>query len=214
MTPILPSLVLVGALLVPFIYHQRFRNASDRAALWLKPDGDGFIFHPFGKLGKAYRVSAAIRDLIVARLAIRTKLFYCLLLAAIVPSMALATLDAAGFTNLHRNLLIARVAVLLLAIAGMWMWHRLAIRPLYAGTPESSVRISAAEVRTKKASYTSWTAISLSAARLGVVACGLVWYGASTHRPLFVWLAALIVAIRAARMIRLSYFKLKANASA
>jgi hypothetical protein len=212
MTPILPSLVLVGALLIPFIYRQRFRNAADRAALWLKPDGDDFIFHPFGKLGKAYRVSATARDLILARLATRTKVFYCVLLAAVVPSLALVSLDPADFAGLRPYLSIARIAVLLLAVAGMWIWHRLAIRPLYADAPESSVRISTAEVRMKKASYTSWTTISLMTARLGLVACGLVWYGASTHRPLIVWLAVLIVLIRAVRMIRLSYFKLKAKA--
>jgi hypothetical protein len=214
MTPILPSLVLVAALVMPFIYRQRFRNASDRAALWLKADGDDFIFHPFGKLGKAYRVSAAARDRIVARLATRTKVFYCVLLAAIMPSLALASLDPADFAALRPYLSIARIAVLLLAIAGIWIWHRLAIRPLYADAPESSARISMAEVRMKKASYTSWTTISLMIARLGLVAGGLVWYGVSTHRPLLVWIAVLIVALRAVPMIRLSYFKLKAQAGA
>jgi hypothetical protein len=211
MTPILPSLVLVGALLIPFIYRQRFRSAPDRAALWLKPEGDGFIFHPFGKLGKAYRVSAAARDLIMVRRATRTKVFYCALLAAIVPSLALAGLDPAGFTGLRPYLSIARIAVLLLAIAGLWAWHRLAIRPLYADAPESSVRISIAEVRMKKASYTSWTTILLTIARLGLVACGLVWYGTSTQRPLFVWLAVFVILVRSVPMLRLSYFKLKAQ---
>jgi hypothetical protein len=126
MTPILPSLVLVGALLTPFIYRRRFHNASHRAALWLKPNGDGFIFHPFGKLGKAYRVSAAARDLIIARLATRTKIFYCVLLAAIMPSLALASLDPADFADLRPYLSIARIAILVPAIAGMWIWHRLA----------------------------------------------------------------------------------------
>jgi hypothetical protein len=214
MTPILPSLVLVGALLIPFIYRQRFRDASNRASLWLKPDGDGFIFHPFGKLGKAYRVSAAACDLIMARLTTRTKIFYCVLLAAIMPSLALASLDPADYAELRPYLSIARIAILLLAIAGMWIWHRLAIRPLYADAPESSVRISMAEVRTKKAGYTSWTTISLMIARLALLAGGLVWYGASSHRPLFMWVAALIILIRAVPMIRLSYFKLKAKAGA
>lgn len=214
MKPILPSLVLVGALLIAFISWQRFRDSSNRAALWLKPDGDGFIFHPFGKLGKAYRVSAAASDLIMARLTTRTKIFYCILLAAIVPTMALASLDPGDFVELRPYLSVARIAVLVLAIAGMWIWHRLAIRPLYAGAPESSVRISMAEVRTKKATYTSWTTISLITARLGLVVCGLVWYGASSHRPLFIWLAVLIILIRAVPMIRLSYSKLKTNVGA
>jgi hypothetical protein len=214
MTPILPWLALIGALLIPFIYRQRFRSASDRAALWLKPDGDGFIFHPFGKLGKAYRVSAAARDLIMARLTTRTKIFYCVLLAAIMPSLALACFDPANFAELRPYLSVARIAILVLAMTGMWIWHRLAIRPLYSDAPESSVRISTAEVRTKKASYTSWTTISLMTARLGLVACGLVWYGASFHRPLLIWLAVLIILVRGLRMIRLSYFKLKAKAGA
>ena len=214
MKPILPSLVLVGALLIAFISWQRFRDSSNRAALWLKPDGDGFIFHPFGRLGKAYRVSAAASDLIMARLTTRTKIFYCILLAAIVPTMALASLDPGDFVELRPYLSVARIAVLVLAIAGMWIWHRLAIRPLYAGAPESSVRISMAEVRTKKATYTSWTTISLITARLGLVVCGLVWYGASSHRPLFIWLAVLIMLIRAVPMIRLSYSKLKTNVGA
>jgi hypothetical protein len=213
MTPILPSLVFVAALLIPFIYRQRFRDASNRAGLWLKPDGDGFIFHPFGKLGKAYRVSAAASDLIMARLATRMKLFYCVLLAAIMPSLVLESLDPADFSKLRAYLSIGRIAVLLLAIAGMWIWHRLAIRPLYADASESSVRISMAEVRTKKASYTSWTTLSLMVVRLGLVASGLVWYGVSSHRLLFVWLAALIILIRAVPMIRLSYFKLKTRTS-
>ena len=162
----LPSLVMVGALLLPFIYRQRFRDASNRATLWLKPDGDDFIFHPFGKLGKAYRVSAAARDLIMGRLATRMKIFYCVVIAAILPSLMLASLDPADFAKLRPYLSVARLAVLLLAIAGIWIWHRLAIRPLYADAPESSVRISMAEVRLKKASYTSWTTISLMIARL------------------------------------------------
>ena len=210
----IPSLVLVGALLLPFIYRQRFRDASNRATLWLKPDGDDFIFHPFGKLGKAYRVSAAARDLIMARLATRMKIFYCVVIAAVLPSLMLASLDPADFAKLRPYLSIARIAVLILAIAGMWVWHRLAIRPLYADAPESSVRISMTEVRTKKASYTSWTTISLMIARLGLVAGGLVWYGASTHRPLIIWLALVIVPIRAVPTIRLSYFKLKSKANA
>ena len=214
MAPILPSLVLIGALLIPFIYRQRFRNASDRAALWLKPDGDGFIFHPFGKLGKAYRVSAAARELIMARLAMRMKIFYCVVLVAILPSLALAGFDPADFAKLRPYLSVARIAVLILAIAGMWIWHRLAIRPLYADAPESNVRIPMAEVRLKKAGYTSWTTISLMIARLGVVACGLAWYGIRSHRPLVIWLAVLIVLFRAVPTIRLSYFKLKAKAGA
>jgi hypothetical protein len=211
MTPILPMFVLVGALLIPFIYRRRFRSASNRAALWLKPEGDGFIFHPFGKLGKAYRVSVAARDLIVARLTTRTKILYCVLLAAIVPSLALASLDPADFIALRPYLSIARIAILLLAIAGMLIWHRLAIRPLYADAAVSNVRISMAEVRMKKASYTSWSTISLMIARLGLVACGLVWYGTSSHRPLFLWLAVFIVLVRAPPMVGLSYFKLKAK---
>jgi hypothetical protein len=214
MTPILPSLVLVGALLIPFIYRQRFRNASNRATLWLKPDGEGFIFHPFGKLGKAYRVSAAASDLIVARLATRMKIFYCVLLAAIVPSLVFASLDPVDFAALRPYFSVARIAVLLLAIVGTWIWHRLVIRPLYADAPQSSVRISMAEVRMKKASYTSWTTISLMIARLCLVACGLAWYGAVTHRPLFVWLAVLIILVRAVPMIRLTYFKLKTRVDA
>lgn len=209
MTPIFPALVLVGALLIPFIYRQRFRSASDRAALWLKPDGDNFIFHPFGKLGKAYRVSAAARELIMTRLATRMKIFYCVVLVAILPSLAFAGLDPADFARLRPYISMARLAVFVLAIAGMWIWHRLAIRPLYADAPESAVRISMAEVRMKKASYTSWTTISLMVARVGLVACGLAWYGASTHRPVVIWLAVLLVFIRAVPMIRLSYFKLK-----
>jgi hypothetical protein len=73
------------------------------------------------------------------------------------------------------------------------------------------VRISMTEVRTKKASYTSWATISLITARLGLVACGLVWYGASSHRPLFVCLAMFIILVRGAPMVGLSYFKLKAK---
>ena len=214
MTASLPSLVLVGAILILFIYRQRFRSASDRAALWLKPDGDGFIFHPFGKLGKAYRVSSEARDLIMAKLALRTKIFYCVLLAAITPSLVLASLDPADFAALRPYLSIARIAVVVLAVAGMWIWHRLAIRPLYADAPESNVRISTTEVRMKKASYTSWTTISLTIARLGLVACGLVWYGASTHRPRFMWLAVFVILIRAVPLIRLLHFKLKTKASA
>jgi hypothetical protein len=214
MAPMLPSLVLVGALLLPFIYRQRFRDASNRATLWLKPDGDDFIFHPFGKLGKAYRVSTAARDLIMTRLATRMKIFYCVVIAAILPSLMLASLDPTDFARLRPYLSIARLALLLLAIAGMWIWHRLAIRPLYADAPESSVRISTTEVRMKKASYTLWTTISLMVARLGLVAGGLVWYGASTHRPLVIWLALVIVLIRVVPTIRLSYFKLKSKANA
>lgn len=208
----LPSLVLVGALLLPFIYRQRFRDASNRATLWLKADGDDFVFHPFGKLGKAYRVSAAARDLIMARLATRMKIFYCVVIAAIMPSLLLASLDPADFAKLRPYFSMARLGVVLLATAGMWIWHRLAIRPLYAGAPISSVRISMTEVRMKKANYTSWTTISLMTARLGLVAGGLVWYGVSTHRPLIIWLALAIVLIRAVPTIRLSYFKLKSKA--
>lgn len=214
MAPILPSLILVGALLLPFIYRQRFRDASHRATLWLKPDGDAFIFHPFGKLGKAYRVSAAARELITTRLATRMKIFTCVVIAAILPSLMLAGLDPTDFARLRPYLSIVRISVLLLAIAGMWIWHRVAIRPLYADAPESSARISMTEVRLKKAGYTSWTTIFLMVARLGVVAGGLMWYGASTHRPLVVWLALVVVTIRAVPTIRLSYFKLKFRAGA
>jgi hypothetical protein len=101
MASILPFLVLVAVFVIPFVYHQRFGTASKRAAFWLKPNGNGFIFHPFGRRGRAYLVSSAAAHLIKARVATRTKIFYSVLLAAIVPSLIFASLDPADFIQLR-----------------------------------------------------------------------------------------------------------------
>ena len=123
-----------------------------------------FHLSPIRQAGKSLSGFAAARDLFMAKLTARTKIFYGI--AAEIDFSGAFLCDFASVAYL-----IARIAVLLLVIAGMWIWHRLAIRPLYADAPELSVRISMTEVRTKKASYTSWTTISLMIARLGLVVC-------------------------------------------
>jgi hypothetical protein len=208
MASVLPFLVLLALFVIPLVYRQRFRSASKRAAVWLKPDGDGFIFHPFGRRGRAYLVSNAAADLIKARLVTRTKIFYGVLLAAIVPSLIFASLDPSDYVELRPYLSLARIAVLAFAIIGIWVWHRLAIHPLYADAPESSVRIPVQEVRIKQAANVSWGMILFSIIRLGLLAGGLVWYGLHTHHPMVAGLLVLPL-ILATRTIRTIYFKLQ-----
>jgi hypothetical protein len=208
MASILPFLVLVALFVIPVVYRQRFLSASKRAAFWLKPNGDGFIFHPFGRRGRAYLVSSTAADLIKARLATRTKIFYGTLLAAIVPSLIFASLDPADFIELRPYLSLARAAVLALAIIGIWIWHRLAIRPLYADAPESTVRIPVREVRVKQAANASWGMILFTITRLGLLAGSLMWYGMQTHRPMIAGLSVLPLVL-ATRTIRTIYFKLQ-----
>ena len=208
MASILPFLAPVAVFVIPLVYLQRFRSASKRAAYWLKPNGDGFIFHPFGKRGRAYLVSGAAADLIKARLATRTKVFYGVLFAAIVPSLILANFDRADFTALRPYLSLARIAVLVLAAISIWIWHRLAIRPLYADAPESSVRIPLREVRIKQAANASWGMILFSIIRQGLLAGGLVWYGVQTHHPMIAALS-LLPLVFGARTVRTIYFKMQ-----
>lgn len=208
MASILPFLVLGATFVIPFVYRQRFRSASKRAAFWLKPAGDGFIFHPFGRRGRAYLVSSTAADLIKARLATRTKIFYSVLLAAIVPSLILASLDPADFIELRPYLSLARAAVLAFAVISIWIWHRLEIRPLYADAPESSLRIPLQEVRIKQAANASWGMILFTIIRLGLLGGGLVWYGVQTRHPMIAVLSVLPLVL-ATRTIRMIYFKLQ-----
>jgi hypothetical protein len=208
MASILPFLVLVAVFVIPFVYHQRFGTASKRAAFWLKPNGDGFIFHPFGRRGRAYLVSSAAAHLIKARVATRTKIFYSMLLAAIVPSLIFASLDPADFIQLRPYLSLVRIAVLAFAVISIWIWHQLAIRPLYADAAESSVRIPLQEVRLKQAANASWGMILFTIIRLGLLAGGLVWYGVGTHHPMIAALSVLPLVL-ATRTIRTIYFKLQ-----
>jgi hypothetical protein len=208
MASLSPFLVLLALLVIPFVYRQRFRSASTRAAFWLKPNGDSFIFHPFGRRGRAYLVSSAAADLIKARLATRTKIFYGVLLAAIAPSLIFASLDPADFIELRPYLSLARFAVLAVAIISIWVWHRLAIHPLYTDAPESSVRIPLREVRFKQAASASWGMIFFTLIRLGMLVGGLVWYGVQTHHPMVVGFSVLPLVL-ATRTIRTIYFKLQ-----
>jgi hypothetical protein len=208
MASILPFLVPIAVFVIPFVYRQRFRSASRRATFWLKPEGEAFIFHPFGRRGRAYLVSSAAADLIKARLATRTKIFYGMLLAAIVPSLIFASLDPRDFIALRPYLSLARAAVLALAVTSIWIWHRLAIRPLYADAPESAVRIPVREVRVKQAANASWGMIVFSMTRLGLLGGSFVWYGAQTRHPLIAALS-LLPLVLAIRNIRIVYFKLQ-----
>jgi hypothetical protein len=208
MASILPFLVLGAAFVIPFVYRQRFRNASKRTAFWLKRSDDGFIFHPFGRRGRAYLVSSTTADLIKARLATRTKIFYGVLLAAIVPSLIFASLDPADFIGLRPYLSLARTVVLALAAIGIWIWHQLTIRPLYADAPESNLRIPVREVRIKQAANASWGMILFTITRLGLLAGGLAWYGVQTRHAMIAWFSVLPLVL-AARTIRTIYLKLR-----
>jgi hypothetical protein len=208
MASVLPFFVLGAAFVIPFVYRQRFRSASKRAAFWLKRSSDGFIFHPFGRRGKAYLVSSTAAELIKARLATRTKIFYGVVLAAIVPSLIFASLDPADFIGLRPYLSVARIAVLALAAIVLWIWHQLTIRPLYADAPESSLRIPVREVRIKQAANASWGLILFTTIRLGLLTGGLVWYGVQARHAMIAWFA-LVPLVLAARTIRTIYLKLR-----
>jgi hypothetical protein len=208
MASVLPFLVLLALFVIPFVYRQRFRSASKRATFWLNPNGENFIFHPFGRRGQAYLVSSTAADQIKARLATRTKIFYGVILAAIVPSLILALLDPADFIELRPYVSLARIAALAFAIISLLVWHRFAIRPLYSDAPESSVRIRLQEVRFKQAANASWSMILFTITRLGMLAGGLVWHGVQTHHPMIVGLSALPLVL-ATRTIRTIYFKLQ-----
>jgi hypothetical protein len=208
LAPFLPYLGFLAALVITFVYRQRFRSAFQRAAVWLKSEGDGFIFHPFGKWGRAYQVSSAAAGLIKARLTIRTKILYSALLAAIVPSLIVAAIDPADFIELRPYLSLARAGIVAIALLAIWVWQHVAIRPLYANAPVSSLRILPQEVRMKRALNTSWGTILFTFIRLGLLAGALCWYGVSTHRPIILAISALLV-IRAITTIRIIHFKLQ-----
>ena len=128
------------------------------------------------------------------------------MLAAIMPSLALASLDPADFAELRPYLSIARIAVLLLVIAGMRY-----------GIGWQSARF----MPTRKIERTHLNDRSAhEEGKLYVVDHHISddrssWpRGLRTHRPLFMGLAVLVILIRAAPMIGLSYFKLKIKAGA
>jgi hypothetical protein len=164
---------LIPLLFIPLIIWLRLRGARRSARtqdFWFEPEGDHFIYHPFGRYGGAYLVSPAVRDVIRAKVAGFTRMAGLVVVAAAVLPMVLLSAAPAIYWQWRPWMLAIRLGMVLALIPGGILWRMVAIRPSLAGAPPAPRRIAIGAFRARQAASRSWWVVSLSFALLTALA--------------------------------------------
>jgi len=153
---------LLFLLLIPLIIwnvRRRLHRVRKNADHWFQPSGENFIYHPRGRWGQAFLISAADRETIKRKMTgLWIGIFSGFALIYIVP-LLLAIGDLDHYMDYRRQMIGYRIgAVAFILMAGL-IWHRLTIWPIYASAERSAERISIEDVRSKIAASTSWVVI-------------------------------------------------------
>jgi MFS family permease len=160
---------LLYLLLIPLVIWIRLRRTSRAARtsdLWFEPEGDHFIYHPFGWVGTAYLVSAHVRDRIRAKVAEFARVMGIGFVLVAVGPIFLVSLGPDIYLQWRPWILTIRIGlVLALLLAGLF-WHLMVIRPFYADAPVAPRRISRRSVHAKQAALRSWSSVGLSFAAM------------------------------------------------
>jgi hypothetical protein len=160
---------------MPLIIWLRLRRARQSARshdFWFEPEGNHFIYHPFGRFGKAYLVTDAARAAIRARVALFARIAGLVLTAAVLGPMLLLSQDPVLYWQWRPYMLLIRIAMVLALIPAGLLWRAVVVRPVYAGAPLAPRRISVAHVRAKQAASRSWLAMGIAVALLSAFAAG------------------------------------------
>ncbi len=158
------SATLITLLLIPLVIWLRLRRMrrSTRAQdFWFEPEGDHFIYHPFGRFGGAFLVSPATREAIRARRSSFTRVAGITLLLVILGPLCLLSLDPDTYWKWRPWLLTFRVGLILALLAAGLVWRMVAVRPLYAGAVAAPRRIAVRDVRARQVAARSWWAAGL-----------------------------------------------------
>jgi hypothetical protein len=201
----------IPLLLVPLVIWLRLRRARQSARshdFWFDPEGDEFIYHPFGRFGKAYLVSATARVAIRARVASFARVAGLVLTAAVLGPMLLLSQNAALYMQWRPYMLLVRIAMVLALIPAGLVWRVVAVRPIYAGAPLAPRRISVQHVRAKQAASRSWWAMGLAVIVLGGFA-GFSFYAAYADGMAIYAVGGAVLALIVVVNIRLMVTKLR-----
>ncbi len=164
---------LITLLAIPVIIWLRLRRMrrSDRAQdFWFEPEGDHFIYHPFGRFGGAFLVSPETRTAIRARLSQFTRIAGIVLLVVILGPLCLRSLDETLYWQYRPWFLAMRLGMVVALLGGGLIWRLVAIRPLYAGAAAAPRRIAMGDVRARQAAARSWWGAAIGFAVTGGLA--------------------------------------------
>ena len=178
-TPIWPYLIIVP--LVVFVRLRRAKSAAKNSDLWFEPEGDHYIYHPFGRWGGAFLVSPETRNLIRAKLAVFVRVATALFLLVVIGPMLLLGVDQNLFLRERDLLWPIRLGMIVLLLLASLVWRRVAIRPLYIGAPQAPRRIATETVRAKQAAARSWWAVGLSLTFMSLLIAGLLYRAYAVH---------------------------------
>jgi hypothetical protein len=170
-------------LLIPLVIWLRLRRTGRAARtqdLWFEPEGDHFIYHPFGRLGAAYLISAGTRDAIRAQLARFRRAAGVVVIAAAVGPMVLMSANPVLYWQWRPFMMAIRLGMILLLIPLGLLWHMATVRPLYAGAAPAPRRISMQDFRARQAASRSWWSIGIGFPVLSVLAAVML-YSAFVH---------------------------------
>ena len=156
--------------LIIWIRLRRMRRSSRAQDYWFEPEGDHFIYHPFGRFGGAFLVSAETRTAIRARLSSFTRVAGIVLLVVILGPLVVRSLDQDLYWQWQPWFLATRIGMILALLAGGLIWRVVAIRPLYAGAAAAPRRIAMQDVRARQAAARSWWAVGIGLALTGGLA--------------------------------------------
>jgi hypothetical protein len=163
-------IILLAIPLIIWLRLRRIRRSSQAQDFWFEPEGDHFIYHPFGRFGGAFLVSAETRTAIRARRAQFTRIAGIVLLVAILGPLCLLSLDETLYWQYRPWFLAVRVGMILALLAGGLIWRVVAVRPLYAGAAAAPRRIAMGDVRARQAAARSWWGVGIGFAVTGALA--------------------------------------------
>jgi hypothetical protein len=194
----------VFLLLIPLIIWVRLaraRRAARASDFWFEPEGDHFIYHPFGRFGAAYLVSPMAREAIRARMAMFARIVAGVLVSVAVALLVLRSTDPDMYARWTSVIMRLRLSLVLMLICGSVLWRVMALRPLYAGAPPAPRRISPQSIRAKQAASRSWFGLLLSCT-IWVCAAGLLAHVARATGSAQYLAAAAVISILALLNLR------------
>lgn len=197
-TPGLIYLILIPLLI--FVRLRRARFAARAADFWFEPEGDHFIYHPFGRFGRACLVSPATRLRIRHRTGQFARMAGLVLILAALGPVLLLSVDPDRYAQLRAQIVPFRLALVLAVLAGSLAWRLLAIRPLYAGAPEAPRRIDPRQAGARRAQAHSWWALGLSGGIVAALAVVFLLQARAAHSPASLAFGLLLAAIALLRL--------------
>lgn len=201
--PALFYLVLVPLML--WLRLRRARRAMRDTDFWFEPEGDHFIYHPFGRWGGAFLVSPATRALISQRRARFAAVAGAAFALAAAGPMLLAACDPETAARLRPLILTFRLLMVALILIGGLAWRIFAIRPLYAGAPVAPRRIDHRVARDRLLATRSSASLAISALVVGIFGALALLEGIAARRLPVIGVGALLLLLFALRVRALSF---------